>query len=448
MNVKMHKSLIYQNKKMKKFYSFSLTFSLNVFLITEDGYTAKITLFEYLCLVVGIKSKKILNSKWLDQFSSKNELEDDVEIKPTFFLIEMTNNCNLRCKYCFRGEHLKKAITNRRLEEVLEAITKYIKKNKITSFSIQPWGGEPLLEIDKILFIRKYFDEQNLHPTINCETNGALLTTENAKKLLINDIDFGVSIDGISKIHDFNRPLANSNPSSNIIFKHVLDFSNNYPSYRLSVITTNTYYSSKYIKKNFRFLIEHLHVKNLKMNFVKNNPYMSKDISSFSPEEIAKFYKITYKELKKISKIHNDISEGNIALRILNLLYRSSIDLCNSHGCRGGKKMFAFDVEGDIYNCELIGEKSQYLGSYKDDFIDIVKKSMKNNSYFNDKRKKACENCPYVYFCMGGCSSTCLHENMTTDELTCAINRELYPLIIKDIIRNSFFINLYRRGKH
>lgn len=448
MKTRKHISVVYQNRKIKSFYSFSTIFSNNIFLITEDGYTACISKLEYTFLNLNIKSKKILSSNWINCFFSPSELEDEIKIQPTFFLIELTNNCNLRCKYCFRGKHINKSITYEKLDNILASISNYVLKNKILNFSIQPWGGEPMLEIDKIIHIREYFDNIDLHPTITCETNGVLLTKDNAKRFILNDIDFGISVDGVPEIHNFNRPLSNLNPSSNIIFTNINNFYNEYPNYKLSGITTNTADSISRIKDNLYFLVEQLHFKNLKMNFVKNNPYISNEIDTFSPTQLSKFYKELYKNVKNISKKYKDISEGNISVRIQNLLYRSSNDICNSHGCRGGRKMFAFDIDGNIYNCELIGDETQFLGTYKDDFISIIEKSIKTNGYFKEKRNDECKNCPYEYFCMGGCSSICLYEKTNTDSLTCAINKTIYPLIIKDIISKSFFINLNRRRKH
>jgi uncharacterized protein len=62
--------------------------------------------------------------------------------------IEMTNLCNLKCKYCYVDKEHPRTISKEILNNILDFLEKKNIKHK--NLTIQFFGGEPLLEIDKI----------------------------------------------------------------------------------------------------------------------------------------------------------------------------------------------------------------------------------------------------------------------------------------------------------
>lgn len=68
-------------------------------------------------------------------------------------MIDLTTRCNLNCKYCFRDVNNPenyKSISKEMLNEICKYIFDYCTKHEVKKISIQPWGGEPLLEMEKI----------------------------------------------------------------------------------------------------------------------------------------------------------------------------------------------------------------------------------------------------------------------------------------------------------
>lgn len=73
---------------------------------------------------------------------------------PNFFLIDLTQACNYSCKYCLRNpESEGRRMSTEMLDRILDRILELCETHHYTHISIQPWGGEPLLEFDKILHI-------------------------------------------------------------------------------------------------------------------------------------------------------------------------------------------------------------------------------------------------------------------------------------------------------
>ena len=56
--------------------------------------------------------------------------------------------CNFSCKYCYEN-HIVDQISLTRVEEILNFIKTY--QNKTIPYYINLFGGEPLLEFDKIV---------------------------------------------------------------------------------------------------------------------------------------------------------------------------------------------------------------------------------------------------------------------------------------------------------
>lgn len=70
------------------------------------------------------------------------------------YIITMTPNCNSSCEYCFSSKltYINKNIyiNSETIDDILLFIRDIIDENNINELSIQLYGGEPLLNIDKI----------------------------------------------------------------------------------------------------------------------------------------------------------------------------------------------------------------------------------------------------------------------------------------------------------
>ena len=122
-----------------------------------------------------------------------------------------TQACNFRCVYCFE-EHEN----NKMSDEIEKAVINYFRRNinKFETVKISWFGGEPLLEKDKIINIMsnicKTGKEQKVPVLAEITTNGYLLDIETFKNLLnCNILYYEITIDGQAQFHNKLRPLAN-----------------------------------------------------------------------------------------------------------------------------------------------------------------------------------------------------------------------------------------------
>lgn len=116
-------------------------------------------------------------------------------------VLRLTNDCNLKCKYCYANGGEKKEYMNK--EIAFKAIDYVGKKNK--NFTVQLTGGEPLLALDLIQEIYRYGRDQGYIIKYQMQTNGLLIDKKTAVKLKEMKIALGLSLDGLPNVNDTLR---------------------------------------------------------------------------------------------------------------------------------------------------------------------------------------------------------------------------------------------------
>ncbi len=362
-----------------------------------------------------------------------------------YFIIDVTKKCNFDCLYCFRNLDDNRVITNDRLQDICSYILNIIKKRKLKNVTVQVWGGEPLLAIDKLEFVYNFFKDTDIMLKIDIETNGSLITDSIAKRLFDMKVNVGVSLDGTKKHQDIQRRLVNDKSSNEMVRKGIKNLKKYYGD-NVSGITVVTKYNYKDITDIINYFTNELKISSMKFNIVKDNPNANEDRIGLSLEEVRFFANKLFDVVELYNLLGIKFSEGNIQMRISNLNERSNNSYCISNGCKGGINLLSIDINGDIYPCEMMDYKNVKIGSiYKDgklssnyDLISQINKSKKNNIYFQKKINSECKSCPWQYYCQGGCTSRIIYSNgkMKYDEVECEFNKIIYERIIEQTLKN------------
>jgi len=131
--------------------------------------------------------------------------------------VDITEKCNLRCKYCFTYGIGKRDLT---LKQGIKTID-WIFKDEISQsdvLSLDWWGGEPFLKFDLMKRLSDYAlekaNKEKKKLSIGGTSNGTLMTTEVVKWMNDHRSYFMMSIDGIKEVQDLYRPTAIKNGSS------------------------------------------------------------------------------------------------------------------------------------------------------------------------------------------------------------------------------------------
>ena len=166
---------------------------------------------------------KLLSKKeYFDKLANLNQMS-----------LEVTQRCNLRCKYCVYGGthryyriHSNLSMSWNVAKKSIDYFLKQIKSKKRTTLlekaAFSFYGGEPLIEFNLIQkcvnYIRKKCASDEIQFGIT--TNGTLLSENIVKFLIKNNFSILLSLDGPSREHDKNRVFANGSPTFAKIWKN------------------------------------------------------------------------------------------------------------------------------------------------------------------------------------------------------------------------------------
>lgn len=150
-------------------------------------------------------------------------------------ILNITEDCNMRCEYCAYGECYKYHRNHRHVSMswpiIKKAIDFFIPKSILRRtylnkrITIGFYGGEPLLERDKIFKTIEYIKRQ--YPDVFTAfdffmtTNGTLLTEEVIRQLIKYDFHIMISLDGPEDIHDRYRKTSNGKSTFKTIMKNI-----------------------------------------------------------------------------------------------------------------------------------------------------------------------------------------------------------------------------------
>jgi uncharacterized protein len=134
--------------------------------------------------------------------------------------------CNFRCPYC---DQPSDARTQTMCDEIAEAVVAYIGKrlDGVEQFSVTWYGGEPLLELDRVVSMQQAIlllcGKRGIGLLTSVATNGWFLDASTAKRLADAGIrDVQVALDGPPEVHNLRRFTLDGDPTFDRILENAL----------------------------------------------------------------------------------------------------------------------------------------------------------------------------------------------------------------------------------
>ena len=369
-------------------------------------------------------------------------------------VINVTNECNLRCRYCFT-QHNPRQMSYETAFQALNWLLEHKNPNK--PLSISWFGGEPLLRFKEVIEpIMIYCDENKLPVKFGITTNCTLLTPKILNFFEHFNVPIMCSIDGPEDVQNYNRPLRIGKPSWPLV-ESKLDYIENYSGYTIlrSTITpdnVNRIYDSYLLAKQYHF----------------NHFFCGLDFTD--PRWNEEHFKILEKQLfdiyfEQYDDITNDryvIDFPLIESGLKDIIVKETNNLYNINHCGLGFPAIGITVDGNIVGCQ---EHSTFLK--KDNFfigdiwngIDEQKHMTLLNQYQQDLEKsitEECTNCWHKPTCKkDNCPSLSYHFFQTFGKFPPAYCRlhetvaQLSLLFIKlaELEDNQKVINYFRKEK-
>lgn len=143
--------------------------------------------------------------------------------------LQVTQNCNFRCKYCVYSENSNKgqrahSTKNMSWETAKKAVDFLWKHSIDTDYvNIGFYGGEPLLCMEIIQQVIAYSEKLFLGKELsfNITTNGTLLNEKYIQYFKKHNVSLMISLDGNKEINDSNRVLQDGTGTYDIVMKKI-----------------------------------------------------------------------------------------------------------------------------------------------------------------------------------------------------------------------------------
>lgn len=153
--------------------------------------------------------------------------------------LQLTQQCNFRCKYCIYSEdkNLKqRAHSSKRMTwDLVKQSIDFFWEHSVDSprVNIGFYGGEPLIEFEMIQKAVEYAESRfNGKPiTFTTTINGSLLTDKIVEYFIDHDVSTMISLDGPKEIHDKNRVFIDGRGTFDTVISNIRSVYEKYPEY-------------------------------------------------------------------------------------------------------------------------------------------------------------------------------------------------------------------------
>lgn len=310
--------------------------------------------------LVGLKEQLYKKKAGFEKNISRSE-KSKCERKGLYKLVlNISNICNLRCRYCYANGgsyHSDEGIMSEKIcKDTLDLFYNQFK----TIDYIQLFGGEPLMNMPLIRYVCEYVRNNHKNTEIGMVTNGTLITQEFIELVKKYKISVTVSYDGIPLVNDIMRIAADGTGTSSIILSNIKQM---YSQTRQPE-TIEVTYNQKHIDHNIMIgdVISFMRreVGDIPLHIVpsggsKSCDYVLKDRQAFiqSIDDI-------FDNLHRVS-----MYTYSIAARIINnVLRKEYVDYL----CYAGLTSLSVSINGDVYPCFMFTDDEQFcMGNIYDE---------------------------------------------------------------------------------
>lgn len=363
-----------------------------------------------------INNQKIEYNKEIDKnYHIKNGIKQ--------LTFKMTEQCNLRCRYCTYSDHYQEtaSYSNKHLDfetskKAVDIYMDYYLKNKEISGNDSPfftfYGGEPLLYFALIEKIVNYINMKygKYMPKYLMTTNGMLFTKKNSDFLKSNNFHLSISIDGYQENHDRNRITTSGDPTYHVVIENIDKYLIDYENWNIFMCFDTLTDFDKLLNKKclfgkgdnyfFNKIAKITPISNVNTNYYEQ--FTKKDFDLFK-RKLNKYKKIYINQsiknentdpiLKILFEYELILLYDRMKFVIPNSMYKFQLGLCTP-----GDKIFLLP-NGNFSLCEKVPEFSEFIIGNVNVGLDykLIKKLIEktNNDFF-----KNCNHCPIQNNCM------------------------------------------------
>jgi uncharacterized protein len=348
-----------------------------------------------------------------------------LEFAPTRVTLFPTNQCNLRCIYCYASAGESKPLTmewNYALTAIHTVIDNALKSgDNFVSIGFHG-GGEPLLPWNFIKKVTGYAEmkshENNLKLAVYSATNG-LLSVKQLDWIVQHFSDLNISFDGLPHVQDYHRPLPGGQGSFKYVdrtFKYLDNKGFNY-----GIRSTFSEYNFDLMEESYDFILQNYHPKTIHFEPVfqcgrcKTNNKFEINLEKFA---------------QNFKKIDSKNKDSNIRFTYSGC----RIETITDSFCGVTRDGFSVTPDGYITACfettSIEDPKSEFFFYGKIDDKGVLTIDDNKRNYLHNltvDNLTFCRDCFAKWHCAGDCVAKLGHNNLRGERGhgRCHLNRQM-----------------------
>jgi uncharacterized protein len=333
--------------------------------------------------------------------------------------LHVTNDCNLRCPYCYVAKSAA-GMDESTGYAAVDAVISSAVANGFRAVKLKYAGGEASLNHRLLVKMharaKALAAQHGLHLYATLLSNGVALRPGLVDTLRDERIRVMISLDGVGNAHDVQRPTIAGRPTFALVERTIAQMIGQGHAPHLSITITNR--NSDGIADAVRFALER--GLTFSLNFFRDN------------DHAAKFPDLRYEEQAIISGmlgafavIEEFLPQWSVLGSVLD---RGQLLQPRQRSCGVGQDYVVIDQRGQVAKCHMEIERT--LGDiFTSDPLQLVQRDEATVQNLPVELKSGCRDCTWRYWCSGGCAVATFRATGRYDikSPNCNIYKAIYP---------------------
>ncbi len=328
-------------------------------------------------------------------------------LAPKAYLINLSNECNLVCKYCHANATPDNAETM--TEEIMDKTIEFMASSPAKGFYIEFQGGEPLAKFNDI---KKFIVKVNAAAKENNKeiistvivSNMTLMTEEIAKFIIENKIGICSSLDGPKELHDSQRQDVSGGGSYDSVIKWLKYLQEHKKT--INIMPTITAHSIRFGAK--KIVDEYVKLGARRVMFRPvyciGRGKANKEELAVPAEEFVRFWKESIEYMAELTKKGTLVYDPQIQSMLRNMLGFPRSYMCMRMPCGAGISQVAISPDGTIFPCDLAKSMPDLaLGNVNESHLDVFSRAIPMYARTAEVNP-LCDTCAFNAYC-GTCYS-------------------------------------------
>ncbi len=337
--------------------------------------------------------------------------------------IHLTNECNLRCSYCYldkTSEHMEDDTARKSVDAVFRSASKHAMRQVKLKYA----GGEASLHMRNVLALHDYAVQVAQEYGIGLQavllSNGVALSQRVIDALRERQIRVMISLDGLGEFHDNQRVFASGLGSSRYVLRTIerLIASDFAPHISITVSQRNL----AGLPDLMQYILEH--DLSFSISYYRENSCSAHLVDlQFEEQQLIVAMKAAFKTIEQRLPRRSLLS---------NLLDRTDLSTAHSHTCGVGRNYLVIDQHGGIAKCQ-VDIKRTITTISADDPLQIIRADRSGIQGLAVDQKQGCRTCEWRNWCTGGCPLLTYRATGRYDVQSpnCGIYKALFPEVVR-----------------